>query len=461
MATAGYERINGLDYFFGHLDLSGMSICVIGGGLMGMALAHRLASDGRTVTVIESDAQLGGLATWHEFDGFCWDRFYHVILPTDRNLIQLITEVGLADSLEWRRTYTGFYVDNELHSISSNLEFLKFPLLSMVSKARLAWTMLYCSRIEDWKSLEDVSVEQFLLRISGRETYEKLWRPLLLAKLGENYKRVSAVFIWSYIKRMFSARDKSASAEHLGHVSGGYRMIFDKLQSGISGRGGEIRVGTLVTSIRSKGDSSLEVTTDSGVEMFNHVFCTSPVSVLRQILEPGLLDFDGEGKDVEYLGVICLVIVSRQPLVPFYVVNIADREIPFTGMIGMSTVIDPKNTGGRYLTYLPKYVLSTDAYLNRSDADIETEFMAGVRRMLPEFNMQHIESVTVNRANKVQPLQVLRYSQIVPKVRTRHPGLFVLNTSQFVNSTLNNNEVVGAVNRFYDDYRKSSQSIAA
>jgi hypothetical protein len=42
----------------------------------------------------------------------------------------------------------------------------------------------------------------------------------------------------------------------------------------------------------------------------------------------------------------------------------------------------------------------------------------------------------------------------VPQVRTKHPGLFVLNTSQFVNSTLNNNEVIGAVNRFYEDYRE-------
>lgn len=31
---------------------------------------------------------------------------------------------------------------------------------------------------------------------------------------------------------------------------------------------------------------------------------------------------------------------------------------------------------------------------------------------------------------------------------TRHKDFFVLNTSQFVNSTLNNNAVIGAVNEF-------------
>jgi protoporphyrinogen oxidase len=348
-----------------------------------------------------------------------------------------------------------------MHSISSNLEFLKFPLLSLVSKARLAWTMLYCSRINDWKQLEKETVEEFLLRVSGRETYERLWKPLLLAKLGENYTRVSAVFIWSYVKRMFSARDKSASAEQLGHVSGGYRMIFERLESAIREHGGEVLTGTRVTSVNSQADEKLIVTTESQTRTFDNVVCTSPVSVLRQIVEPALLDFDKQNGDVEYLGVVCPVVVSRKPLVPFYVVNIADSKIPFTGMIGMSTVIDPKNTAGRYLTYLPKYVLSTDSYLQRTDADIEAEFMSGVRDMLPDFDMKDIESVVVNRAIKVQPLQVLQYSKLVPRVNTKHGRLFVLNTSQFVNATLNNNEVIGAVNSFYNHYRKSAQAVAA
>src|SRR5690606_35960435 len=147
-------------------------------------------------------------------------------------------------------------------------------------------------------------------------------------------------------------------------------------------------------------------------------------------------------------------------LVPFYVVNIADRDVPFTGIIGMSTVVDTKFTAERHLTYLPKYVLSTDSYLERSDEEIRDEFLAGLARMLPDYSSAEIEAVHVHRAIKVQPLQVVGYSGLLHRVRTRHDGLFVLNTSQFVNSTLNNNEVVGAVNRFYESYRTRWQSKA-
>lgn len=422
---------------------------------MGMALAYRLATDGHTVSVIEAEEQLGGLSTWHDFGGFIWDRFYHVVLPTDRDLIQFISEIGLSENLEWKRTYTGFYVNETMYSVSSNLEFLRFPLLSMASKARLVWTLLYCSRIDDWRRLEQETVESFLLRVSGRKTYEVLWKPLLLAKLGDNYKRVSAVFIWSYIKRLFSARDRSASAEHLGHVSGGYNMVFRKLEQTIRAARGDIQTGIRVTAVHPTSNGMLEVRTNMGKETFDHVVATSPVSVLRRLFDKTLLEVKDAGSEVEYLGVICLVIVSRVPIIPYYVVNIADNKVPFTGMIGMSTVIDPKNTGNRYLTYLPKYVLSTDPYLRRSDEEIEIEFMEGVKKMIPNFDFNQIESVHLNRAIRVQPLQVLGYSDNVPRVQTSHPGLFVLNTSQFVSSTLNNNEVIGAVNRFFAGYYES------
>ncbi len=437
------------------------SFCVIGGGLTGMVLASKLARDGHAVTVVEAAPQLGGLSTWHDYGGFYWDRFYHVILPSDRNLIAYLDEIGLSRYLEWRRTYTGFYLDGVMHSISSNIEFLKFPLLSLPSKMRLAWTLLYCSRINDWRSLEQETVEQFLLRVSGPENYHKLWKPLLLAKLGENYKRVSAVFIWSYIKRMFSARDTSASAEQLGHVSGGYKMVLDKVESQIRDSGGNVQTGTRVFAVDAVDESTLRVETESGGADYDHVVVTSPVGVLRRIVSPDLLRVNDPRADVEYLGVLCPVVVSSKPLVPYYVVNIADRSLPFTGMIGMSTVVDVKNTDSKYLTYLPKYVLSTDPLLDKEDAEIEAQFMSGARRMLPDLDASQIESVHVNRAVRVQPLQVLGYSDLVPEVRTRHAGLFALNTSQFVNATLNNNEVVGMVNAFYAENSNAWQSRAA
>jgi hypothetical protein len=58
----------------------------------------------------------------------------------------------------------------------------------------------------------------------------------------------------------------------------------------------------------------------------------------------------------------------------------------------------------------------------------------------------------MHRAVKVQPLQVLHYSRFIPSVTTENEDFFVLNTSQFVNCTLNNNEVVRAVDAFLAEH---------
>ena len=172
------------------------------------------------------------------------------------------------------------------------------------------------------------------------------------------------------------------------------------------------------------------------------------MNVLESVASEALYRFTrAQDAKVEYLGVICMVLVTKRALVPYYVVNIADERIPFTGIIGMSNLVDPQRRR-RHLTYLPKYVHSDDPLLKASDATLSKLFMRGLKAMFPKLDTADIEAVHINRAVKVQPLQVLGYSQLVPEVTTQHPDFFVLNTAQFAANTLNNNEVIRAVDDF-------------
>ena len=430
-----------------------MKLGIVGGGLMGLALAQRLTQKGHKVSVFEADGQLGGLATHHDFDDFIWDRFYHVILPTDGSLINFIKDLGLKEKLRWKTTLTGFYIDKQFHSLSSSLEFLTFPPLSLWNKFRLALTIIYGSRINDWEKLESVPVEEWLLKVSGKGTYEKMWKPLLLAKLGENYKRVSAVFIWSYIKRLYMARDTSAQKESMGYVSGGYKTVFERLAEVITRGGGQINRQTSVKRITSTDENKIKIESSSGEEEFDKVIFTSPVNVLEKVASSDIIEVQNTGKDVEYSGVICMVLVTKEPLIPYYTLNIADAEIPFTGVIGMTSVVSTDEMAGYHVTYLPKYVHSDDPLMSAPDDEIKEMFYAGLEKMFPEFKPDQAISVHINRASKVQPLQVLNYSKLVPKVHQCHENFFVLNTSQFVNNTLNNNTVIKAVDDFVAEYQ--------
>ena len=146
-------------------------IGIVGGGVLGLTLALRLRDQGHTVTVLEGATQAGGLAAPQSIGGVTWDRFYHVILMSDRHLRGLLAELGLDDQLRWGTTRTGFYTDGRMYSLSTSLDFLRFPPLSLIDKARLAATILYASRIEDGRALELIPVTEWNNQSRWRHSY--------------------------------------------------------------------------------------------------------------------------------------------------------------------------------------------------------------------------------------------------------------------------------------------------
>ncbi|MEM7282570.1 MAG: hypothetical protein AAF438_13180 [Pseudomonadota bacterium] len=124
----------------------------------------------------------------------------------------------------------------------------------------------------------------------------------------------------------------------------------------------------------------------------------------------------------------------------------------------MTNVVDPGETNGYHLTYLPKYVLSTDQFLRKSESEIAQIFLEGVKTLFPGLDDSEIVDLHIHKAIKVQPLQVVDYSKLVPDWETKHPNFFILNTSQFVNNTLNNNEVVRLVSNFLQRHASMFES---
>src|SRR5262249_27340903 len=194
-----------------------------------MTLALRLAQRGQRVTLFEGASQLGGLASAWKRGDIIWDRHYHVTLLSDTALRRLLSELGLESEMQWVQTKTGFYTDGKLYSMSNSIEFLKFPPLNLIDKFRLAGTIIYAARVKDWKRLENIKVVEWLTRLSGRHTTEKIWLPLLRAKLGQNFEKTSAAFIWATIARMYAARRSGLKKEMFGYVPGGYARILDRL----------------------------------------------------------------------------------------------------------------------------------------------------------------------------------------------------------------------------------------
>jgi protoporphyrinogen oxidase len=286
-----------------------------------------------------------------------------------------------------------------------------------------------------------------------------IWLPLLRAKLGDNYQQTSAAFIWATIARMYAARRAAQKRELLGFVTGGYARILEKFESDLRNRGVQLEVGSPVTSITGNA-GAFHVTTsqlDSGP--FDGVAVTMAGQVACR-LAPALTGAEKEKHSaVTYQGIICASVLLRRPLSTFYTTNITDEGVPFTAVIDMSALVGQDRFGGSSLVYLPKYLPFDSPKFSLSDDEVEAEFLSGLSIIYPSFDRKDVISFKVSRVRYVFPIPTLHYSDLVPPMTTSIPGLYIVNSSQIVNGTLNVNETVQLAQRAVQGFDRISSGL--
>ncbi len=417
-------------------------LAVVGGGMLGMKLACRLREDAHCVTLFEAGDHLGGLADAWQLADITWDRHYHVTLLSDSYTRHVLSELGLEHQIRWVETRTGFYTDGRLHSMSNSLEFLRFPPLNLWDKLRLGWTIFRASKMKNWRKLERVSVEAWLRAQGGHRVFERIWLPLLKCKLGENYRDTSAAFIWATIARLYAARRSGLKKELFGYVPGGYARVTGEFHKRLESLGVHIQLASPVREVRADSAGQVRVTHAQGTDVFDGVVLTVPSSLVPRLC-PQLSETERRQHEaIRYLGIVCISLVLSRPLSGYYVTNITDPGFPFTGVIEMTALVNPSTFQGKSLIYLPHYVSADDPLFERTDEDIQRQAIRGLQRMYPDLVDEHILATRISRVRQVMPIPTLDYSTQVPAMQTSVPNLFVVNSTQIINGTLNVNETI-------------------
>lgn len=420
-------------------------VAIVGAGILGLTLALRFSEKGYQVTVFDAAKEIGGLASAWKIGDFVWDKHYHVTLYSDFYTRKIVSEIGLGDEFKWVETKTGFYTNGQLFSMSNVLEFLRFPPLKFFDKIRLGATIFYAAHFADGSRLEKISVEQWLKKLSGERTFEKIWKPLLKAKLGEAYTQTNAAFLWATIQRMYAARNSGLKREMFGYVSGGYARILQKFAETLEAKGVKFQLGAQVSKIEKRGAK----VTVNDVESFDLAILTCPCNVAARLLPQISVEERLRLESIKYQGIVCASMLTKNSLSPFYITNITD-EAPFTAVIEMTALVDKSHFGGNSLVYLPKYASSDDEIFQKSDEEIKEIFLTALEKMYPNFSRQDVLAFRVSRVHQVFPILTLDYSKKLAPMRTSLGNTFIVNSSHIRYATLNVNETVALAESFFN-----------
>jgi protoporphyrinogen oxidase len=182
------------------------------------------------------------------------------------------------------------------------------------------------------------------------------------------------------------------------------------------------------------------VRVDGAEEPFDLTLATLQPPALRRLLPESLHGLLA-AYPRRYLGVVCLVLKVREPLLPYYSVNICEPT-PITTVVEAAHVVGTEHTDGLRLVYLPKYCEADAPEHREPDDEVYARFSAMLARLAPAFRHEDVVDWTVQRAPLVEPVHPLGATPRVAPVWPGVEGLGLASATQIYPRLLNGESVV-------------------
>ncbi|MBP2405722.1 protoporphyrinogen oxidase [Streptomyces syringium] len=321
-------------------------VVVIGGGISGLAAAHRLSRGGARVTVLEASGRLGGKLLAGEIAGVPVDLGAESMLARRPEAVDLARAVGLADRLQppaattaalWTRGGLRPMPKGHLMGVPGVLAPLAASgVLSDEGLARIARD----EELPHTETGEDVAVGAYVAERMGREVVDRLVEPLLGGVYAGDAYRIS---MRAAVPKLFeAARTHRSLAEGVRAVqaqaareagddgearagAGADRPVFMGIAGGIGrlplavadavrAAGGEIRPDTPVVAVRREADG-WRIELEAGTLTADAVVLATPTHEAARLLGSVCRPAATELAAVEYASMALVTLAFRRPAV--------------------------------------------------------------------------------------------------------------------------------------------------
>ena len=425
---------------------------MLGAGVAGLVAALRLQERGCTCDVYERWPGLGGQAATLDVGGHLLERYYHHWFTSDRHIVNLCAELGLADDVEWRESRVAVFVDGRSHALDGPSDLLRFRPLSLPARLRMGLAVLALQRRHpDVEPFESETARAWIERAMGREAYEKVWGPLLRGKFGERADDISMAWLWGKLTLRRRIAGREARRELLGYPRRSFEPIWTALRGRIERAGGRVLIdcpaARLARGVRGfgvtagsagsfrRGHDPRGYETAGPASAYDAVLATVPSDVFARLLDPALAAEIGDAylgrlQAIEYHTALCLLLELDRQFSPFYWTNVADRDLPFVGLIEHTNLVEPARYDGRRFLYVANYLEPGHPLLALDPDELLDVYEPGLRRVNPGFRRTWVRARWLHREPAAQPIVTVGYRERIPPLSTGVPGLILANTTQ-------------------------------
>ncbi len=401
-----------------------MRVCVIGGGLAGIAAALEAADRGADVVLLERRRTLGGLATSYDRGGYTFDNGQHVFLRCCTAYRSLLKRLGARDEVRLQPRLDVPVLAPGATRSSIRRSSLPAPLhlgaslaayrhLSVTERLRAATCSLALRRLDpDDPVLDATTFGAWLAaRHQSPRAIERLWNLIALPTINLGADEASLALAARVFRTgLLDHRD----AGDIGWSLVPLRRLHDELARHALARAGvDVRAGRSCRSIGVEGPSH-EVTTDDGTLRADAVVVATPPSTAATLgaLAPDVAERLGTSPIVN----VHLLFDRRVTDLEFFAA--VDSPVQF--------VFDRTSSTGLAAGQCLAISLSAaDAALARPSHELVDELRQALAALVPAVARATLVDAAVTREHAATFRGAPGTAALRPSPRTARPGVYV------------------------------------
>ena len=400
-----------------------------------MAAAYELTKQGHFAEVFEAAPFLGGQASTFDVGGGRLERGYHHLFVSDTAITELIHELGLGDQLAWLESKVGVYHSGRIWDFATPADLLRFKPLTLAQRLRLGLLTFVLQKTRNWLKFEGITAQEWLTRNLGEDIYQAIWEPMLRGKFGDYYDRISMTWLWGKIYLRVASRGKTLQKERLGYPMGSFGEVFDRLEETIIRQGGRVHLSARVNRVVAADGAATGLEAqlpgaEPEIRDYDAVIATTPSYIFTRLVPTLPPEYHEKLVGVSYLSAVLLILTLDRPLTTKYWLNVADRSLPFVGVIEHTNMIDPALYGGNHIVYLTNYTPRDSELYARDAEQLLEDFIPHLQKLNPAFDRSWVREYYHHKVDGAQPIIGVNYGRQIPDHRTPVKNLYLANTTQ-------------------------------
>jgi protoporphyrinogen oxidase len=354
------------------------------------------------------------------------EKYYRHWFTSDRDILGFDRELGWGAKIVVRRPVTAVYHDGKFYAFDSITSGLAFPGLPIPLRF---WNLLVAGSLLKvnpfWKWMEAYPADVWMRRWFGRRIYEKMWKPLLIGKFGEeNYLRIPMSWFWA---RMHSRTPRLTTYE------GGMQAFLDQLSARLQSMGAELRFSSAVRALSVGSRGGWDVQSPSGSECFDACLSTASPQQTAGMAPQLPAEYAAKLRSLRHMGAVVMVfaLARRVSTRGVYWHNLPkDAGFPFLAMVEHTNFLPPEHFGGDHIVYCGDYLPLGHEYFSLAKEELQKRFVAVLPRFNPDFRPDWVKKTWLFKTEYAQPVPEVFQSRKIPDVRTPLRGLYAASMSQ-------------------------------